>query len=181
MTSRGRRGYTLVEILIVVTVLGIAGALVVPAMGGTGVLRVQAAVRTIIADLTEAQSDALAYQRPRAVVFEPENGRYLVTRVNGATIDPETDMILDRTINHGNQFGDSAISATRFDTDNVLIFDEMGGPIARPGETTPASTGTITVTGSGQTFVISVEAYTGRVTVERQETGPTGPSGSGGG
>lgn len=171
MANRTGRGYTLVEILIVVTVLGIAGALVVPAMGGTGVLRVQAAVRTIIADLTEAQSDALAYQRPRAVVFDPGASRYLVTRVRGATIDPETDTVMERVINRGNQFGDSAITATRFDTENVLIFDEMGGPIARPGESTPAGTGTISISGSGQTFVISVEAYTGRMTV-RRVTGP---------
>ncbi len=177
MAGRSGRGYTLVEILIVVTVLGIAGALVVPAMGSTGVLRVQAAVRTIVADLTEAQSDALAYQRPRAVVFDPANGRYLVTRVPGATIDPETDTILERVINKGSQFGDSMISGTRFDTENVLIFDEMGGPIARPGESTPAATGTITVTGSGQSFVISVEAYTGRVTVQRESTAPSGPPG----
>lgn len=175
MTGRTGRGYTLVEILIVVTVLGIAGALVVPAMGGTGVLRVQAAVRTIVADLTEAQSDALAYQQPRAVVFDLDGGRYLVTRVPGATIDPETDTILERVINHGNQFGDATITATSFETENVLIFDEMGGPIARPGETTPAGTGTITVTGSAQTFVISVEAYTGRVTVRREEAAPPGP------
>lgn len=177
MTSRSGRGYTLVEMLIVVAVLGIAGALVIPAMGGTGVLRVQAAVRTIVADLTEAQSDALAYQSARAVVFQPDEGRYFITRVPGATIDLDADVILERPINQGKQFGDSAITGTRFDTDNVLIFDEMGGPIARPGESTPATTGTIDVTGSGQTFVISIEAYTGRVTVARQSTAPSGPGG----
>lgn len=177
MTIRSGRGYTLVEILIVVTVLGIAGALVVPAMGGTAVLRVQAAVRTIVADITEAQSDALAYQRPRAVVFDLERSRYMITRVPGATIDLETDTVLERVINRGNQFGDSVITATRFDTENVLIFDELGGPIASPGEATPATTGTISVAGSGQTFIISVEAYTGRVTVARQEPPPAPPEG----
>lgn len=173
MRRASSRGYTLVEMLIVVTVLGIAGALVVPAMGGTNVLRVQAAVRTIVSDLTEAQSDALAYQQSRALVFFPAEKRYLITRVPGATIDPETDTIRARSIGPGREFGDSAIAATRFDTENVLIFDEMGGPIAAPGDTNPATTGTITVTGSGQTFVISVEAYTGRVTVKRDTSTTT--------
>jgi prepilin-type N-terminal cleavage/methylation domain-containing protein len=163
-----RPGYTLVEMLIVVAVLGIAGALVVPTMGGASVLRVQAAVRTVIADVTEAQSDALAYQRPRALVFYPDEGRYIVARVPGATIDPETDTLFERYINQGNQFGDSSISTTEFDTENLLLFDEMGGPIARPGDATPAGTGTVTLRGSGQTFVISIEAYTGRVTVRRE-------------
>lgn len=164
-----RHGYTLVEMLIVIVVLGIAGALVVPAMGGASTLRVQAAVRTVVADITEAQSDALAYQRPRAIVFYPTEGRYIVARVPGATIDPETDTLMERHINQGNQFGDSAISSTEFDTENVLLFDEMGGPISRPGDSTPAGTGTITLNGSGQNFVISIEAYTGRVTVKREE------------
>ncbi|MFN9974149.1 MAG: Tfp pilus assembly protein FimT/FimU, partial [Phycisphaerae bacterium] len=58
--SNRRRGYTLVEVLIVVTVLGIAGAVAAPAFSQTGVLRVQAALRSIVADISEAQSDALA-------------------------------------------------------------------------------------------------------------------------
>ena len=65
-----RRAFTLIELLIVVVLLGIAGMLVVPAMGSVGVLRIQAAVRTLVSDLTFAQGDAIAQQHAvnRAVV-----------------------------------------------------------------------------------------------------------------
>ncbi|MBX3362550.1 MAG: type II secretion system protein [Phycisphaeraceae bacterium] len=49
------RAYTLIEVLVVVTVLGIAAALVIPEMSSAHSLRVQASVRTIVSDITFAQ------------------------------------------------------------------------------------------------------------------------------
>jgi prepilin-type N-terminal cleavage/methylation domain-containing protein len=180
----GRRGpvrsaYTLLEILVVVTVLGIAGALIVPSMGQTGVLRVQAAVRTIVADITFAQSDALAYQRRRAIVFTPELNTYVLVEVNGTAVNPATDAMYDADGPNGRyqvtldsaKFAGARIDAAVFDGGSTLIFDEMGGPVLAATGDTPSAGGTITVTGSGATFEIRVEAYTGRVTVNRI-TGP---------
>ena len=64
-----RRSYTLIELLIVVTILGIAATMVVPRVLGKDRLTLQAAVRTLVADLSFAQSDALAQQEYRRVVF----------------------------------------------------------------------------------------------------------------
>lgn len=161
-----RRAYTLVELLVVVVILGIAAALVTPAMGGTSVLRVQAAVRTIVADITEAQSEALAYQKGRAIVYYPDEKRWAIVEVKGAILDPVLDLVRGGDIK-GADFGDSTIATVNFDGDNVLVFDEMGSPVTTPGGSTPGASGVITVTGSGQAFTITVEAYTGRVVVKR--------------
>lgn len=67
--SRSRGGYTLIELVITLALLGIAGTMVIPAMTQSGVLRTQAAVRTIVADITFLQGDALAYQERRAIWF----------------------------------------------------------------------------------------------------------------
>lgn len=161
-----RRAYTLVELLVVVAILGLAAAVVGPAMGGTGVLRVQAAVRSIVADITEAQSEALACQRGRAIVFSPDGNSWAVVEVNGAVLDPDLDLIRTGVI-RGADFGDSKLVSADFDGDAVLIFDEMGAPVTTPGGDTPGANGVIKVTGSGQEFTITVDAYTGRVTVRR--------------
>lgn len=161
-----RRAYTLVELLVVVAILGLAASVVGPAMGGVGVLRVQAAVRTIVADITEAQSDALASQRGRAIVFHPDENRWDVVEVNGAVLDPVLDLIRSGAI-RGADFGDSKLVSADFDGDAVLIFDEMGAPVTTPGGDTPGANGVIKVTGSAQEFTITVEAYTGRVSVKR--------------
>jgi prepilin-type N-terminal cleavage/methylation domain-containing protein len=167
------RGYTLIEVLVVITVLGLAGAMLVPSMGSTGVLRIQAAARQLVADITFAQSDALAYQARRAIVFIPGENRYVVCEVNGAIVDPETDAIYspsrpnekyDVTID-AEKMGGAQITDVDFDGDNVLVFDELGGPIQAPDLETPSTGGFVQITGSGFVYRVEVEAYTGRVTV----------------
>ena len=51
----------------------------------------------------------------------------------------------------------------------LMIFDELGSPIAEAGDSTPGLGGTITISGSGSVFTILVDAYTGRVTVSRED------------
>ncbi|GMV27281.1 MAG: hypothetical protein AMXMBFR58_33120 [Phycisphaerae bacterium] len=158
------RAFTLVELLIVVTVLGIATALVIPSMGSVGVLRVQAAVRTVVSDLTQAQSEALAYQRGRAITFDTAANSWSVIEVNGSELEPETDTLWSMRLS-GKDFGDSRLDTADFDGDSTVIFDEMGAPVEAPLSTNSAATGSIHVAGSGQVFRITVEAYTGRVVV----------------
>lgn len=163
--GRFARAYTLVEVLIVVVILGIAGAMVIPSFGQTSVLRIQGAVRTLVSDITVAQSDAIAFQRGMGIVFyaDADNSRYVMCEVSGNRMDTELDRLAERTI-AGDRFGGAAFSNITL-ANNRLIFDEMGGPVLSPGSDTVAPTGTIDITGSGQTFRLSIEAYTGRVTV----------------
>lgn len=170
-----RRGFTLIEVLMVITVLGIAGAMVIPSMGQTGVLRVQSAVRTVVSDITFAQSDALAFQQRRAIIFDADTDSYILLEVHGSVLDPDADALYDPdgpdkryvvTLNSA-EWGDAQIESANFDGDNVLIFDEQGGTVQNPDGDTPSSGGTIEISGSGSVFEIAVEAFTGRVTVTR--------------
>lgn len=163
-----RRAYTLIEVLLVVTILGIAAAMVIPSMGSVGVLRVHAAVRSIVSDITFAQSDAVAYQRQRAIMFDTEANAYAVVEVNGAILDPETDTILSQDLDLP-QFGGSRMTEAAFDGEANLVFDELGGPVLEPGSSTPSAGGAIRVEGMGQVFTVNIEPYTGRVTVVREE------------
>lgn len=164
-----RSGYTLIEMLIVVAVLGIAGALVIPAFSGTDTLKVQGAVRTLVADITVAQSDAIAFQRGRGIAFTSgrDSSGYIVAEVNGSTLDVELDGLESRRIG-GAQFGNAYISSINLNN-NQLIFDELGGPVDAPGSDVAAATGWIEVSGPGEVFRLTVEAYTGRITVSRTE------------
>jgi len=172
------RAYTLVELLIVIVIMGIAGAMVVPSFSQTGVLRVQSAVRLIVSDITSAQSDAVAFQRGMGIIFydEPTGPRYVVAEVNANVLDPELNRIVERRLT-GGEFGECSFSSIGFPS-NQVVFDGLGGPVDAPGSQTPAGTGFIEISGRGQRYRISVEAYTGRVTVtdvtgtsEGEETG----------
>lgn len=159
------RAYTLVELLVVIVILGLAGALVIPVFGQTNVLRVQAAVRMVIADITTAQSDALAYQRGRAIQFYPGQKKYQILDAGGSTLNAATQMLEERLL-VGDTFGDSDIVTCNFSTTDALIFDELGSPITAPGSQTAAGDQTLEIRGSGQRYRITIEAYTGRVTVQ---------------
>lgn len=163
------RGYTLVEVLIVVTVLGIAASMVIPSMGGSNGLRAQAAVRTVVSDITFAQSDSLAFQSGRALVFHPSQGKYSIVEVRGSNIDEATDLIYGQQIQQG-RYGDIRITRVSLAGANgdTLIFDEMGGPVTLPGGSTPAGNGTIIMEGAGDRYTLTIEGYTGRVTVARE-------------
>lgn len=172
---RQRKAYTLLEILVVVAILGIAGAMVIPSMGSTSVLQVQSSVRAVVSDITFAQSDALAYQDRRAIVFDMDTNSYSIFDVNGPEIDPDTDILFDgsragrRYIVDLNdrRFGGATITDVSIDSDNILIFDELGGPVLTLTGEQPSAGGYVEISGSGQVFRVEVEAYTGRVTVRR--------------
>jgi prepilin-type N-terminal cleavage/methylation domain-containing protein len=165
---RARRAYTLVEVLVTVSILAIAASIVIPSFGSTNVLRIQAGVRSVVADLTMAQSDALAYQRGRAIVFAPgafPDGRsYKILEVRSTTLDEDLDT-LSMTRFAGDDFGDAAIISGEFAYPNTIIFDEMGSPVDAPESTDAAPNQWIDIRGSGQTYRITIEAYTGRITV----------------
>jgi prepilin-type N-terminal cleavage/methylation domain-containing protein len=183
LQPQSRRGYTLVEVLIVVTVLGIAGAVAAPAFSQTGVLRVQASLRSIVADISEAQADALAMQQSRAVVFDAASTSYTIVRVPGTTVDAKVDGIFTTHLG-GSRYGDAKFDKISFNGGSTLIFDEMGSPVAAAGSSTPANEGSLEVTGSNQRFKIAVQPYTGRVVVSKVETtnqqGGTAPISPGG-
>lgn len=168
-----RRGYTLVELLIVITILGISAAMVIPSMGSVGVLRIQSAVRSVVADITFAQMDALAYQEMRAVVFDEDNNMYTLTTVTGGTIDPDADALFDpkgpgglyRVPLDNEQFGGSFLRDISLNGGTAIIFDEQGAPIASPTSTTLSDGGSVQIEGPSSRFRIDVAAFTGRVTV----------------
>jgi type II secretory pathway pseudopilin PulG len=164
--ARHTRAYTLVEVLVLVVILGIAGALVIPSFGSTDALRIQGAVRTIVSDITIAQSDAVAMQASRGILFTPDetNSRYVLADVVAGDLDTEGPFAETRSLG-GERYGFARIESTTLN-DDMLIFDAMGGPIEAPGSDVPAAAGAIILAGAGQRFQINIDAYTGRVTVQ---------------
>lgn len=188
-----RRGFTLIELLITIAVLGVATILVIPSMSTTGVLRVQAAVRQIVADITFAQADAMAYQSRRALWFGrvptnksapftyDEGNGYVLAEVNGATLDLATDaMFLPEKIDtpyardfNEEMYGGAVILNAEFDGDDLLIFDELGGPVLDLTGPEPSDGGFIEIGtvagGEAWEYRINIAPMTGRVTVDRAE------------
>lgn len=177
-------GYTLIELLIVIGLLGLAGALLVPQLVNRDSLRVQAAVRKIIGDIHFAQADALARQEYRRIHFYADGRGYCIVREGPTTyasafdedtadyiVDPissaagagglyVTDFTLD------NRFGGVVITEVDLDGGaEDLVFDPLAGTI-RTGDL-PGSGGFIELTAGTDVFRILVAPFTGKLTVDR--------------
>src|SRR5256885_4391767 len=72
----GRPAFTLVEILVVVIILGIASAVIVPNLGTRYDLNVAAAARVVMADLMYAQNRAIVTQSMQYVPFDTAGQKY---------------------------------------------------------------------------------------------------------
>jgi general secretion pathway protein H len=179
-----RHGYTLIELIIVIAILGVAGALVVPHLVGRDILAAQAAVRQLIADLSFAQSDALAHQAYRRVHFYDDGRGYCILEVDENTYDDafadpdnppgeyvhdplapgggEGRYILDFTEN--DDYEGISIESVSVDGGNRdVIYDPLGGTVM--AGLTPGTGGTIVLRSPNARYEIEIAAFTGKLTV----------------
>jgi len=169
-----RTGYTLAEMLVVVAVLGLAGALLVPSLAQPDTLRIQGVVRLVIADISFAQSDALAQQEFRRVYFFEDGSGYALLR---EPFDPDTDYIFDPLAPAGangayivnfadnDRFEGVSVSDVQIDGEsNYLTFDELGGTITDGNE--PGTGGYIELESENASYRINIAPFTGKLTVQ---------------
>ncbi|MFM7134705.1 MAG: Tfp pilus assembly protein FimT/FimU [Planctomycetota bacterium] len=177
-----RRGYTLIELILVVTILGIAGALLIPNLSSRGDLDTQAAVRTLVADIAFAQSDALARQEYRRVQFLPNGRGWALVEVEDIdeTFDESTaEYVLDPLnrgsagnrcivdLERGGRFSSVRVVSAAFDgtTREYFTFDELGGTVYGSG--LPGTGGKVVLESPEATYEVVIAPLTGKVTVRR--------------
>ncbi len=158
-SPRAHPGYTLVEVLLVVTVIGIAGAIVVPQMLQAGEMGVQAAARMLVADILYAQNDAVARQQPRRIIFDAPNDAYRITDQNDQTIVAswKGGGLYQVSLASDDRFDGVEVASADFGGVATLDFDDLGAAVAG---------GAIELNGPNVVYRITVAPFTGQVTVE---------------
>jgi prepilin-type N-terminal cleavage/methylation domain-containing protein len=178
-TLHRRSGYTLIELILVVGILGLSAALLIPNLVNRDSLVTQMAVRRLIGDITFAQSDALAHQELRRVHFYADGRGYCIVRIDspGETFDPNTaDYVIDPISRSGDglyiidftqdeRFEGISIVQTDIDTEGGpdLYFDMLGGTITNSGDI--GQGGDIVIGTDDESFLVSIAPFTGKLTV----------------
>jgi prepilin-type N-terminal cleavage/methylation domain-containing protein len=171
------RAFTLVEILVVVLILGIAAAVIVPSMGSRDDLKAAAAARMVMADLIYAQNRAITTQQRHYVIFNttaPQSFRLSLSPTDGSSIQhPVTKEPYSMRVGPGGASGLSEITLgnVSFEGRTTLAFDELGvpyfyDPLANATTTTSTSGGSsIQIRCGTHTLTILIEPYTGEIKV----------------
>jgi prepilin-type N-terminal cleavage/methylation domain-containing protein len=169
-----RGGFTLIEILVVVVIVGIVSAIILPQIGNRDDQRAAAAGRVVTSDLMYAQSRAIATQKTHYIMFDAGTGTYKVLD----TISPQN--VIKHPITGQNfqvKFGTGSTSgleqmtlgSANFDGQTCLAFDSLGVPYSYNGSTstlTSLSSGKIQVKAGAVTVTVNVAPFSGEMTFQ---------------
>jgi prepilin-type N-terminal cleavage/methylation domain-containing protein len=159
-SDAGGRGdaFTLIELMIVISIIALTAMLVVPHIASSASYEVQGAARALAGDLLYAQSEAIANQQSRQVIFDAPNNSYRLTDASDVTL-PAAWLGGSYRVSFGaeSEFNDVAIESPQFGGQSAVVFDEMGAP---------SSGGSVELVAGPHRYRVTVTAFTGRVSVE---------------
>lgn len=174
-----RRGYTLVEVLIVVTIVGLMASVVVPTLSSTsGAVALEAMARTLAADLRIARHSAVQYNSSYKVTLNLTDNSYQVAPVNSGSapgvVNPLSHGTSGTTIDL-DQFGAGrmtqshvAIGGAALKVSKSLVTDVVFGPSGGTGPTRTQDTVIWLQENTGndrRSILLTVSWITGNVTV----------------
>jgi prepilin-type N-terminal cleavage/methylation domain-containing protein len=166
-----RRGFTLVEVIIVVVIISIAALMAVPMFSSAGSMQIRSAGNIIAADLEYAKNMAITRGQNYSVIFDVTAESYKIVEPNGATIahPVKKGFPYIEDFKNDSRLNKVDISSVQFDpgANATVTFDSMGMPYsggtAVPGNS--LNNGSITISADGTTATISVEPVTGYISI----------------
>jgi len=161
------RGFTLVEIIIVVVILAISAMMAIPMMSSAAGTQIRAAASAIAADLEYARSMAITRQQSYTVAFDCSSESYEIRDSSGAVIEHPVRKGLDYRVSFQNdrRLNMVDIVSVDFNGTTQVKFDYLGSPYDAGNN--PLNSGTINLQAGNANVTVSVEPVTGYISVSQ--------------
>ena len=156
--SHIERGFTLVEIIIVVVILSIAAMITVPMMSSASSVQIRSATNLIAADLEYAKSMAISRGQNYSVVFDKSANSYQIEDHDGNVIQHPVKKGFPYVMDFSSdkRLGKVDITDVDFNGASSVEFNCLGSP---------NDGGTITMNVEGTAATVSVEPVTGYISI----------------
>jgi prepilin-type N-terminal cleavage/methylation domain-containing protein len=160
------RGFTLTELIVILSILGIVSWLAYPKVVAMDEIKLDTAARRLASDLRYAQSLAMSRRVIHGILFNSAAERYTVFAPNSATpITDPADRAKTLTVDYTSrtEFLGVQIQSASFGTTPGVTFDYFGVPRDTSGVDLTTS-GRVVLTYQGVTDTVLVAPQTGMVT-----------------
>ena len=176
-----RKGWSLIELLTVIVVLGIAAVITIP-YGASGASAAgQSAARLLVTEMLAAQMDAVATQSFRRVHFYDDGTGWCILELTSSQLNDPFDAVTatyaEDAIESQGQNQQSVVhfvQDTRFKNVSIMnpifdknssdvTFDPTGGIVANNGS--PSLGGSVKVASGAYSWVLTVGPLTGKISI----------------
>lgn len=164
---RGRiRGFTLVELLIVIVIISIAALTAVPMMSSAASMQIRSAANMLAADLEYAKSMAISRAQYFSVVFDAGADSYRIEDQYGNVLPHPVKKGFSYVIDFQNdgRLNKVDIVSVDFDSTSKVTFDYLGSPYN--GTLGPLNNGVINLQAGSTNTTITVEPVTGYISIQ---------------
>lgn len=170
-TRDPKRGFTLIEVLMVIVILGVAALIVVPMASPAAGLQVTGATLQLASDLEYARSMAISRGQTYKVVFDPDNRTYEVEDASGNVLAHPVNFGKTYVVNYAADTRFAQISIDEADFDGAVNadglpevrFDGLGSPFNADGD--PLDSGQVRLVAASESRTVTVEPVTGIISV----------------
>jgi prepilin-type N-terminal cleavage/methylation domain-containing protein len=160
------KGFTLVELLIVIAIISIAALTAIPMMSSAASMQIRSAANMLTADLEYAKSMAISRAQNFSVVFDASTDSYRIEDQNGNVLPHPVKKGFDYEVDFQNdgRLNKVDIISVDFDSTSKVTFDYLGSPYN--GNSTPLNNGVINLQAGSTNSTIIVEPVTGYVSIQ---------------
>lgn len=152
------RGFTLIELIIVIVIISIAALTAIPMMSSAAGMQIRSAANMITADLEYAKSMAISRAQNFSVIFDAGAESYRIEDQYGNVLPHPVKKGFDYIMDFKNdgRLNKVDITDVNFNATSSVQFDCLGSP---------DNGGTISLQAKGVTATVSVESVTGFISI----------------